>query len=261
MTSRLYEALGPKISVTGVSSRPGSGISVWYPSCDPHRRGHVVGDPGVGQVAHPPRHPPEAPDVRGRVPHVRQLAREVGGPRPGRRHARGQVAEEQGQLPGRRMGGEPPEPPPRGCRPGPDDSEPPEPAPGDPGPADPGSDDSGPADPGPAGAGSPRAVSSRAVLPCPAMSAGCAVSADRSASPGGAASDGCAALPRLAGAADDCIALRPGNSGTRGSWPARSISSPRPASRPPGQFSLARAAAGRRYPAAPRDHFACGDTK
>ena len=29
MTSRLYEALGPKISVTGVSSRPGSGISVW----------------------------------------------------------------------------------------------------------------------------------------------------------------------------------------------------------------------------------------
>ena len=29
MTSRLYEALGPKIRVTGVSSRPGSGISVW----------------------------------------------------------------------------------------------------------------------------------------------------------------------------------------------------------------------------------------
>ena len=29
MTSRLYETLGPKISVTGVSSRPGSGISVW----------------------------------------------------------------------------------------------------------------------------------------------------------------------------------------------------------------------------------------
>ncbi len=35
MTSRLYEALGPKMRVTGVSSRPGSGISVWYPSATP----------------------------------------------------------------------------------------------------------------------------------------------------------------------------------------------------------------------------------
>lgn len=134
----------------------------------------------------------------------------------------------------------------------------PSPGPAGPGPAGPGPGDSRPAGPVPAGAASPRAaslraVSSRAVLPCPAISAGCAVSADRSASPGGAASDGCAALSGLAAAAGDCIALRPGNSGTRGSWPARSISSPRPASRPPGQFSLAGAAAGRRYPAAPRD--------
>ena len=35
MDSRLYDALGPKISVTGASSTPGSGISACRPSCAP----------------------------------------------------------------------------------------------------------------------------------------------------------------------------------------------------------------------------------
>ena len=56
------------------------------------------------------------------------------------------------------------------------------------------------------------------------------------------------------------MALRAGISESRGSRPARSIGFT-PSSVPSGEpASLARAAAGRRYPAAPRGHFACGDS-
>ena len=69
----------------------------------PDRRGHVVGEPGVAEMADLAGHPPEAPDVGSRVPGRGQLAGQVGGPRPGHRHPRGQVAEQQDQLAGDRV--------------------------------------------------------------------------------------------------------------------------------------------------------------
>ena len=75
------------------------------PERDPDRRRHQAGEPGVRQMGHLARHPPEAPDVGADVTRRRQApVRQVGRERPGDHHPGGDEPEQQRCMPGERAG-------------------------------------------------------------------------------------------------------------------------------------------------------------